>query len=150
MEIVIGRIKDDNAVVDKTFEELATLNAVIKQDTSIINPALIFAYDGDVDFNYVYIPIFGRYYFVKDIDILTGNRYSLTCHVDVLMSFKDDLRKETAILDKVEDARLANKFINDGSWETSSIEINQVYTFPDGFGVYPSYVFIAAGGAGNS
>lgn len=41
--------------------------------------------------NYVYIPDFGRYYFVTDIEIKNNGLFRISLKEDVLMSYKDIL-----------------------------------------------------------
>lgn len=41
--------------------------------------------------NYVYIPDFGRYYFVTDIEIKNNGLFRISLKEDVLMSYKDVL-----------------------------------------------------------
>lgn len=43
------------------------------------------------DANYMYIPEFGRYYFIRDITIGVTGLYVISSRVDVLMSYKDQI-----------------------------------------------------------
>ena len=63
---------------------------MLKEGSSIINPMLIFdRANVDHQYNYVYIPDFGRRYFVDDI-IYDGARIYYRCSVDVLASYKSE------------------------------------------------------------
>ncbi len=53
-------------------------------------------------FNYVYIPDFERYYFVRDITVLRKNIYQLSLHCDVLYSFKDVIYAQRAYISRSE------------------------------------------------
>ena len=48
--------------------------------------------------NYAYIPAFRRYYFVSDVTAITSKLFQLTLNVDVLMSFKDEILMNTALI----------------------------------------------------
>ena len=47
------------------------------------------------DFNYCYISDFDRYYFVKSITLLTGQRVQIDLTIDVLMTYKEEIKKLT-------------------------------------------------------
>ena len=48
-------------------------------------------YDDLINFNYMYIDKFKRYYFIEDVEVFPNKIYKLTLKCDVLMSFKDDI-----------------------------------------------------------
>ena len=52
--------------------------------------------------NYVYIPDFNRHYFVNDITIVRNNLYRLSLHVDVLMSYKNEISNVNALVSRNE------------------------------------------------
>lgn len=69
---------------------VATVDANIKDNCSVLNPVLLLTYDQNY-FNYVQIPAFGgRYYFVDDI-ILNHGLTEVHCSVDVLASYKTEI-----------------------------------------------------------
>ena len=45
-------------------------------------------------FNYVYIPVFNRYYFVDNIVSVRNRLWRISMSVDVLMSFKEQILKQ--------------------------------------------------------
>ena len=55
--------------VDKSayLELVGTVSGVFRDETSITNISITIQYDTVIDFNYVYIPAFNRYYYVTDI-----------------------------------------------------------------------------------
>lgn len=55
--------------------------------------------------NYVYCAEYGRYYFIRDKEILSGNRISLNCEIDVLHTYHEQI---TAL--KVTAERSSNKY----------------------------------------
>lgn len=76
-------------VVNKGLEEINTLSFTFKENSNIINPSLILKnYEGG---NYCHIEELGRYYYVKDIDLLGNGLFKINCEIDVLMSYKDDI-----------------------------------------------------------
>ena len=85
MDVYIYKNSDDNRVLNKTLYMQRSVIADIKGTCSITSPTLILSYQG-VDFNYIYVPAWSRYYFVTDITVTTGGRVEARCKADVLMS----------------------------------------------------------------
>ena len=64
MTITIGKCFSDHERLDKVVSTIESVNARIKEDTSIVDPTFILTTPGTVDFNYVIVPAWGRKYFV--------------------------------------------------------------------------------------
>lgn len=58
--------------------------------------------------NYMYIPLFNRYYFISDISSVANHLWRITSNVDVLMSYKDQILETNAFV-----ARNQNEFNKD-------------------------------------
>ena len=97
-----------------------------------------------MDSNYCFIPKFNRYYFIDEIIPITGDRSIIKCKVDVLESFKDDIKSLTAIINKQE--TISDKFIDDGSWIVENKDFLQSYNFSNGFNDSGEFILITAGG----
>ena len=77
---------DGNGIVDSTDTQVAYQ----------MNVENLFEY------NYLYIPDLHRYYFIENISASTNNVYSISCSVDVLMSFRDEILSLDAYIDRNE------------------------------------------------
>lgn len=97
MNITLYRNNSDNSVINKTLvNALEFADVYLLDETSITNPAfiLIADYTQISAFNYLYCEDMGnRYYYITDIKSLDGERISIACKTDVLMSFRDDINK---------------------------------------------------------
>nr|DAP17884.1 MAG TPA: hypothetical protein [Caudoviricetes sp.] len=80
---------DKSAYLTEIIQSTGTL----RRATSIISPEFEFIYNKVPDFNYVYIPNFNRYYFIDNIVSLRNNVWTLSLSVDVLMSFKEQIKE---------------------------------------------------------
>ena len=97
MDVYIYKNTDDKRKLNKTLSVQRSVIADIKGTCSITAPTLILSYQG-VDFNYIFVPTWSRYYFVTDIAVTTGGRVEVRCKVDVLMSNNSTIRSLTALI----------------------------------------------------
>lgn len=145
--IVLQTSSSERNKLDKTITDIATLSGVLKQETSIIDP--VFVIEGDlnsyINCNYCTIPTFGRAYFINNIRSIRQNLFEISCHVDVLSSFKTQIRENSAILKRSEGNW--NLYLNDGSLQVAqdSEVITSSFTAGNQFGAAWSYVLIVAG-----
>ena len=77
--------------INKVINFVTDIDVKFKDEVNIYNPIIVLKYDDLIDFNYMYIDKFKRYYFIKDIEVFPNKIYNLTLKCDVLMSFKDDI-----------------------------------------------------------
>ena len=50
-----------------------------------------------IGYDYAYIPAFGRYYFLNDLQIVNGNQFKLFLESDPLMSFRSGILNSSCI-----------------------------------------------------
>ena len=145
MEVILYKNSSENNVIGKTLTQIKSVECNLKNDVSVVNPTLVLSYtDSILDSNYCFIPKFNRYYFIDEIIPITGDRSIIKCRVDVLESFKDDIKSLTAIINKQE--TIADKFIDDGSWIVENKDFLQSYNFSNGFNDNGEFILITAGG----
>ena len=103
MEIKLYTNKSPNEKIGKKLTLLKTLTGNLKNETSIIDPTILVCdLDNDIikKCNYIYIPRFGRYYFLKNITIEKNNLFVINGHVDVLESFKKEIKENEAVINR--------------------------------------------------
>ena len=151
MEVILYRNSSENNVIGKSLAQIKSVEANLKNDVSIINPTLVLNYTANIlNSNYCFIPKFNRYYFIDEIIPITADRCIVKCRVDVLESFKNNILNLDCIVDKQESEIASNKYINDGSFVTTSKQFNRMIEFPNGFNEKGSYILICAGGTKES
>lgn len=83
-----------NTIEKKLTNSFNVSNVFLKDDVTISTPIIIFEmFSSWNSYNYCYIPLFNRYYFIIGYNILDGNRIEVNLRCDVLMSFKTDILK---------------------------------------------------------
>lgn len=128
--------KSSNNTVTKELTKETELNIVLKDDTIIENPIIILRKTELVetalhDFNYCYIPKFDRYYYIESRESMNATTWRLQCRVDVLMSFKDEIKKLKAIIER--SSKWFNTYIPDDSYSIENDTRVQTVSFPNGF-----------------
>ena len=150
MEIKLYKNLSENNVIGKTLTSIKSVEAQLKNDVSVINPTLVLTYTANIlESNYCFIPKFNRYYFIDEIVPITGDRCIVKCRVDVLESFKEDIKSLTVILDKTQSIYKSNKYLDDGSFVVENKDFNTIYNFPNGFNDEGTFILICAGGGGS-
>lgn len=130
--------------VDKDLTQLAIVQGELRMGTSLLDP--VFMIDAELQYmiecNYVVVPSFGRSYFVTEPASYRNGLYELTCHADVLSSWKTQLLKNRAIIDRQETKY--NLYLNDGSIKSYANPFVKTIAFPSGFST-PEFVLAVAG-----
>ena len=138
MLVTLYNNSSDKRVLDKNLAEVTTLDCKLKGECSILNPTLIISIDS-VQYNYVYIHDFNRYYYIDDIVTLNSLLKELTCSIDVRRTYMNEIRNSSAIIARNE--RYFNQYIPDNMIGADSrIEVTaKKYPYP--LGVQSMYLY---------
>ena len=131
MELLLYNNKSDNNVLNKSIEKIGetiVLNA--KAEISLLQPVFIVAVDKTTsNLNYCYCPTFNRYYYINNITYLSGGRAVLNCAVDVLMSWKDNIKAITGTVDRNEN--INNGYLMDNNYKAYAYKKIVCKEFPN-------------------
>ena len=122
----------NNSPVEKIGKSLTDNHTIsdvlLKRDTSILRPVLVINSAQDIfDYNYMYIPEFGRYYFIDDIRSVHDNLWEISAHVDVLETYKDEILSNQAVIRR--QTNRFNTYLNDPEWKVYANENVVAYHF---------------------
>jgi hypothetical protein len=142
--ISLGINSSEDNRINKSVSYSKTLTGNLKDQTSIIDPVILIecSLDDIVNCNYCNIPQFNRKYFIKDITSVRNGLCQITCHVDVLDSFADEILSNSAIIKRQENEW--NLYVNDGAFFTYQNPNIITKSFPSGFSSQ-SFVLAIAG-----
>jgi hypothetical protein len=131
--ITLQTNKSEENKLDKRLIDIMTVSGELKTDTSIIDPVIVIECNlaAVTGCNYMTIPQFGRSYFVNNIRSVLNGLVEFSCHVDVLSSFKSQIRQNTAIIKKQEN--IWNLYLNDGTFKVYQNPMVLTKAFPSGF-----------------
>ena len=145
MNITLYRNNSEPEKIDKSLVSGVTLTGSLRNESNVLTPRVLLEYDAEslAGLNYAYVPLFDRYYYITEIVSVRNSLCMIILRVDVLMSFKSQIRANYAFIEKQKDA--GNKYLNDGSWFHDSRQFYTVKNFPYGFNESGEFVLITAG-----
>lgn len=132
MQIKLYINNSEKTKMTKTLTGELILSGQLLDSCSVTDPEiLIQGGTAIINKNYMYIPDFGRYYYINDITVEEQGLYRVSAHVDVLMSFNSAILANRAIIDKKHTD--GDPYINDGSLITSEKRFERVIPFSGSF-----------------
>lgn len=135
-------------VFDKNLLLQATVPITFKDRVDVINPVIRLTYNElYLKANYMFLEMFNRYYFVEKREII-NNEIIYTLHVDVIYTFKDQIKACNATAERCSKDGKYNRYLNDKEFmglQNSRITITK---FPSGFAKdadKQSYILLVGG-----
>lgn len=93
----------DNRALHKSWNGLKAVTCTVKEPCEISSPVFILAFDNLVfNSNYCFCENFGRYYYINERILTSGNRIELHCHVDVLQTYNSAISGLTVTVTRQE------------------------------------------------
>lgn len=93
MQVQIYKTSSERHRLSKSLTNQINKTCHILDGTSITDPVIVIGYDASLlQHTYAYITDFGRYYFITNMEVLPGQEIRLSLHVDVLMTYKDQIK----------------------------------------------------------
>lgn len=140
----------ENLTVSKTLTHLSDMQGTFRAETDTLSPEVLIAADytalSTQIGNYAFISETKRYYFIVDIKIVREGLVRISLRTDVLMSFKDDILKLSAIVARQE--KTWNLYLSDSYFKTYQNSKIQLKAFSNGFTTPNGYtwILVTAGG----
>ena len=82
--------------------KVGSLSGVLREECSIITPSIVYQSSGIPTYNYVYIPIFNRYYFVTSLSSVSKNMWRMELKCDVLMTYRKEILSLQGVIGRQE------------------------------------------------
>ena len=106
MQIILYKNNSDNRVLNKSIEEVAKIDVILKTAADIMHPVILLQSQSiPAGANYCYIEKFNRYYYIITQNVQNSKVNEIELSVDVLMSFKNTILTSTAVAE-----RTSNKY----------------------------------------
>lgn len=140
VEIQLYQCTCESNRVDKTeyLKLIDTISGTMRDSISMTDMSIEIEYPIPT-FNYVYIPLFNRYYFVDDITAVVYGVWDVALSVDVLMTYKDTIKTLEAFVDRSQsnyNLKVIDNKLPLEKTETVEVDTVQNQLFVDNFGTY--------------
>ena len=125
------------AIIGGVETVIGDYDGFLRSESSIVDPVFnIETVDSGEEFpwarvNYFYVPSWQRYYYITDVTVLRTHLYQITGHVDVLMSFRNDILNCSGLVQNNENDW--NMYLDDGSCRVFQDPHVLEYEFPSSF-----------------
>lgn len=130
--LILLKCLSDFDVIGKTWSETTqTVEGKLLYNQSFLSPSFLVSGNYS-EYNYAYIPAFGRFYYIKDHTAESGNMTRIDMQVDALQSFKDQILANNAVLERQES--LNNAYFADSMYWTQVNKVVKTVPFTDGSG----------------
>ena len=136
----------ENNRVNKVLSGKFEITGTLRGETNVINPEILIEHTNPTGFNYAYIPEFNRYYFINEFTAVRNGLWRARLAVDVLETYKTQIKQMPAIIDKQQNKGNSNLYLNDGSYVIDSRSYNTILNFSGGFNDGGEFILITAGG----
>ena len=144
MIIDLYRNHSEKNHLTKNLSNELSLNGTLKQETSIINPEIIIEINNPSTYNYMYIPLFHRYYYITDIESIRNNLWRIKGTVDVLMSFANQISNCYVLISDTQNT--PENYVSGEQCKTTVKTKTDIINFPNGFNNTGEYILITSGG----
>lgn len=145
MDITLYKNNSEKNKISKNLSNGYTLTGTLRNESNVVNPTIIINIDNPTLYNYAYIPMFGRYYFITDFVSLRTGIWQINLKSDVLMSFKDSILSSKALIQNTQSVGKSN-YLSASNWVNNCKTKTDIIPFSNGLLNDGQYILITAGG----
>lgn len=145
MNISLFKCNSPRNFLNKVLGGETYYEGYLRAESSVIDPVIQIEAVNLSNYNYMYIPDFLRFYFIDNIESVRTGLWRLTCHVDVLSTYRTEILAHQAIVSKINDPDKCDLMIDDSEWVVENKKVNSVIYFPSGLNDTGEYILITAG-----
>lgn len=130
MEINLYKYNKDPNTINKNLGNPNVISGYMSNDLDIDSPTIKLA-SYDLEYNYIYIPVLKRYYFIDDVTIDPNGIWHLKLSLDVLMTFKDEILNATVTITKQKTNNLDSADYAKRLTKFKTVEITNPFDFDE-------------------
>lgn len=131
MDLELGIVTDNVNVINKTMSDTKTIPITFKRSDDIKQPSIIIKLSNyDKNYNYAYISLFKRYYFVNRGEAINNDYIQLNLTTDVLETFKATILNSTATIIEKDTPSYLNSSVSNSVQTDKDIYQSNI-TLPD-------------------
>lgn len=145
MNIVLYENQSEKNKIGKTLINELSLNGTLRDATNVINPVVLIEAQTLGTKNYCYIVDFSRFYFITEIMAVRTGLWAVNLSVDVLESFKNDIKDLNVILSNTQSNGL-NYYLPSNVYMNNVKTYTDIFNFSNGLLDSGEFILITAGG----
>ena len=145
MEIHLYVNSSEKNQLGKTLGSELILTGNLRDEANVINPVILIRADNISGYNYAYVKEFNRYYFIRNMVSVRTGLWRIELSVDVLESYKTEIKKLSVILRDTETTGATN-YLSGDVWKTNVKETTNIINFSGGLSDTGEFILITAGG----
>lgn len=145
MDITLYKNNSEKNKINKSLSNGVTITGSLRNESNVVNPAIIINIDNPTPYNYAYISLFSRYYFITEYVSLRTGIWQLNLKSDVLMSFKDSILNSRALIQNTESVGKSN-YLTGSNWVNNCKTKTDIVSFSNGLLSDGEFILITAGG----
>lgn len=145
MNITLYVNKSEKNKIGKNLTNDFSISGTLRDTTNIINPVILIELNDIGNYNYCYIDDFKRYYFITDIAVIRTGLFAISLMVDVLESFKSDIKNLSVILLNTQNVGSSN-YLSSPVFRNNVKSKTDILNFPNGLNDSGEFILITAGG----
>lgn len=136
---------EDNKLTKVLTNELS-VEGTLRDRSDLLNPEILMYGVDFTIYNYAYIPLFERYYFIRGYDIYRNDMYVVNMEIDVLHTYREGIKTLPSILMETESYGADEYLSSDRIWVAKEKDKTDIYSFSNGLLDNGEYILITAGG----
>ena len=145
MEIILYQNNSPSNFITKSLVNEIKLNGSLREQSSIIDPEILIEAENLARYNYMYIAEFKRFYYINDLTSVRKGLWRVKGHVDVLNTYRSEIKSHQAIISKQEKTSDAELYFDDSSFIVKNQKYIETVNFPSGLNQDGEYILITAG-----
>ena len=144
MNIKLYKTSSTENTADKVLTNELTVSCNIKGTLNMINPVLTLNYnEAYLGYNYAYIPLFDRYYFLSPPDVTIGHEIIVKAREDYLSSHKANIRASEGRITRSKN--MGDKYMVDSMVTLDDAYDIQCRKLGAGFTAADNYILVVGG-----
>ena len=113
----------------RSYSTLETLTGSMRDSLNVVDPVFLVQATTQYDrANAVYCEELGRYYFITGKEWIRTGLLAISCHVDVLMTYRTDILNNSGIISR--NSNLFNGYLPDNRQKLFAYDKIQIKAFP--------------------
>ena len=145
-DITFYNNNSDRRCINKHLTNAMTISGNIKSQytSSGISLDIDVSVAGITPFQFNYMKLDNKYYYIDSVDFISQNIIRLNCSIDLLESYKSQILKQTAVLERSQN--IYSRYINDDKLVLNAYKRVQTKKFNNSFSAVSTPILIVTGG----